>query len=131
MALHIVHYPVPPIGPAPVAQPVADFPAPLVTSHDPIPGKAPAVVSKLIRLAEARNWKVELTYSEGYEPHATYGTPSAKPKAKWALRMARGERRAVAVRTDSAWTSLWTWSPDQFFQPAQGLHEFERAISRD
>lgn len=117
------------IEPAPEPARAEPFPAPEVTSIDPIPEKVPAVVSALIRLAEQRGWSVQLTYSRGYEPHALYGTPSAKVKTKWALRMVRGEQRAVAVRTDSAWTSLWTWSSEHFFRESTGLREFERELS--
>jgi hypothetical protein len=104
------------------------FPIPTVTSDDPVPEVMPGPVAGLLRLAESKGWTVLVTYSKGHEPHATYGTPSAKPKAKWALRMINGDRRAVAVRTDDAWSSFWDWAPDQFFQRAPSLAAFERVL---
>lgn len=104
------------------------FPAPSVTSADPVPDQMPGPVSALVRLAEAKGWKVLVTYSVGHEPHASHGTPSAKPKVKWALRMAIGQRRAVAVRTDDAWTSLWDWSPEQNMQRSPTLAAFQRVL---
>ena len=104
------------------------FPAPTVTSHEPVPDRMPGPVAALVRLAESRGWTVLVTYSLGYEPHARLGTPSAKPKAKWALRMSSGTRRAIAVRTDDAWSSFWDWSPEQFMQRSATLAAFERML---
>jgi hypothetical protein len=104
------------------------FPIPAVTSDDPVPDVIPGPVSRLVVLAESKGWTVLVTYSKGHEPHAKLGTPSAKPKVKWALRMVKGARRAVAVRTDDAWSSFWDWAPDQFFQRAPSLAAFERAL---
>lgn len=104
------------------------FPKPSVTSNDPVPERMPGPVGALVRLAELKGWKVAVTYSMGHEPHARLGTPSAKPKAKWALRMVAGTRRAVAVRTDDEWTSFWDWSPEQLMQRSGTLAAFERML---
>jgi hypothetical protein len=126
-------HPFPPrrIEPAMSAPVEAPFPRPRVASTDPIPSYAvqPGPVTQLKALAEGKGWLVSVTYSEGYEPHATTGRPSAKVKTKWALRMRRGQERAVAVRTDNAWTSFWHWSP-LTTRPvgSGGLGEFEKVL---
>jgi hypothetical protein len=104
------------------------FPEPSVTSNDPVPDRMPGPVSRLVRLAELKGWTVAVTYSKGHEPHATHGTPSAKPKEKWAIRMVKSRRSARAVRTDETWTSLWDWSPEQFMQRSPSLTAFERVL---
>lgn len=116
--------------PAYTAPVEAPFPRPRVTSRDGIPEYAakPGPVADLETYAQEHGWTVSLTYSEGYEPHATTGRPSAKIKTKWAVRMVRGQERAVAVRTDAAWSSLWFWSPTQFFKESGGLTEFKRVL---
>jgi hypothetical protein len=108
---------------------IKTFPEPTVTSNDPvIPDTMPGPVSALVRLAESKGWTVAVTYSKGHEPHATHGTPSAKPKAKWAVRMIRGRCSARAVRTGDAWSSFWDWSPEQFMQRSPTLAAFERVL---
>lgn len=100
-----------------MTQPPADhenFPAPLVTSED---GQAdviihPSVVDGLASYAQSLGWATQITYSEGWVPHAITGKPLG-PKVLWAVRMRRGSIGAVAVRTSDQWTSLWimgnTW----------------------
>lgn len=98
----------PPVG-------AQEFPAPLVTSrdgqHDAIPHPDP--VDDLASFARGHKWATQIAYSEGWVPHATTGKPLG-PKVMWSVRMVRsGGLRAVAVRTDDKWTSLWitgeTW----------------------
>lgn len=107
------------------------YPPPLVTSDDPLRCVAPGPVAELGKLAGLMLWNVQITYSEGHLPHARLGTPSEKAKKIWALRMARGAQRAVAVRTDGSWTSLWTWSPQRMAARSRTLADFENQLGRD
>jgi hypothetical protein len=102
------------------------FPEPLRASDspDPLP-EVPGPVLKLQRLAEGAGWATLATYAVGHHPHATHGRPSATAKPSWALRMRRGDQRAVAVRVGSAWASFWYWTPEVFFMRAGTLAEFE------
>src|SRR5690242_5567385 len=80
------------------------FPEPLRRSTDTggTPG-VPEPVLKLQALAERAGWRSRVTYAVGYMPHATHGRPGVSPKASWALRMARGPFRAVAVQVEGSW----------------------------
>lgn len=109
--------------------PPEEFPVPLVTSDDPLPASVlmPGPVADLARDMERAGWRAQITYAHGYVPHATHGRPSAKPKQSWAVRAVRGAQRAVAVREDDAWQSLWDWSAEHFFRRSPGLEVFVRA----
>jgi len=94
-----------------MAQPPADlesFPVPLVTSKDGQENaiQHPGPVDDLAAYGVNAGWTCDITYSEGWVPHATTGKPLG-PKVLWAVRMVRDGVRAVAVRTGDQWTSLW------------------------
>lgn len=113
-------------GYTPEAEP---FPAPSVTSADPIPDEAvkPGPVADLEVFAQSVGWATHTAYAYGCMPHATHGTPLA-PRASWSVKMARGTERAVAVRRGDDWDSFWYWSPVVFFTQASGLGTFKEAI---
>lgn len=94
--------------PVPVPEP---FPEPIVRSTDPISVPVPVPVAKTESLAQAAGWETCVTYSRGHQPHATHGRPGPAPVEMWAVRMRKGDLRAVAVRTGPAWDMLYTWSP--------------------
>lgn len=56
------------------------YPEPEHTSRDPWPEgfPVPGPVAKLRKLAESHGWSVRVTYSRGYPPHKSHGTPGAK-----------------------------------------------------
>lgn len=107
----------------------APYPEPLVTSEDgQEPAKRPGPVTDLAALAESLGWDVRrITYAEGWVPHATHGTPGKAPKQSWAIRMARGEHRAVAVRMGDAWDSFYVLGPDRMDRYTR-LGDFQAAI---
>jgi hypothetical protein len=99
-------------------EPVTEYPAPEVTSRDgaPVPVKEPVV--SLFAYAEQHGWTcTPPTYAKGHQPHASYGTPSAKAKGSIALRMARGNERAYAVYVEG---STWAWGSLALKRP--GFH---------
>lgn len=94
-----------------MTQPPADlekFPAPLVTSRDGQEDahQKPGPVTDLAAYALAQGWNVEITYAEGWVPHATTGKPLG-PKVSWALRLYRNGVAAVAVRRGDGWDTMW------------------------
>jgi hypothetical protein len=127
--MQITHFPFPPRGEMPAAQ-AMPYPASLLTSDDPYDGPTSRPAADLLKLALAHGWTGRITYAKGYLPHAAYGTPSKVAKFSEALRLARGDRRAVAVRMDSSWESLWTWSATQFFIRYKLLDEFRAALAQ-
>lgn len=121
-----------PLNPAHHERPALEergpFPAPALTSTDPLPEITPGPVLGLVMTAEGFGWECVTTAAVGHVPHATRGTPSAQPKSSWAARMQRGEQRAVAVRMDGNWTSLWTWSSTTAFKRHATLEAFKGAL---
>ncbi len=104
------------------------YPAPLLTSEQPCDREPDKPMRDLRTLAESFGWTVCLKFAEGYYPHATRGTPGSRPKASQALRMVRGEERAVAVRVEGSWASFWTWSRTRFFTRHLLLEEFKGVL---
>jgi hypothetical protein len=104
MMLEIKHYPFPPPGDAPAVE-REPYPAPLLTSRDPVPPGTVAqpVVLELARLFDVHGWQHMITFAEGYVPHAAYGTPSKLPKKSQALRLQRGRQQAIAMRLGASW----------------------------
>lgn len=121
--------PLPPVPygrtPPPAPEP---FPLPEHTSNQPHPQAIPQPVVSLNLLALMAGWGVLLTHSRGHVPHATTGRPLRGAKELWALRMSRGDQRAVAVRQGDKWASLWTWSSTTFFQRYGTLEAFQGAL---
>lgn len=105
------------------------FPKPLVGATVKGPEDWPDPVADLAALARRSAWLYQVTYAKGWTPHASYGTPSAKPKESWALRMRRGQERAVAVRMDGSWSSFWYWSPDTLMSRSKLLEDFRQVLS--
>ena len=100
------------------------FPAPLRTSREPLGSPVPGPVGKIASAAMSAGWDVLVTQAEGYWPHATTGRPGVRPKVSWAVRLRRDDQRAVAVRVESSWMSLWYWTQVSPFQRAKTLAEF-------
>jgi hypothetical protein len=127
--MEIKHYPFPPPGDAPAVE-REPYPAPLLTSEMPAPGIEASGPARILAAVAARHgWTSHITFANGYLPHAAYGTPSAKPKKSEAVRLSRGAQRAVAVRMDGSWVSLWTWGRDTFFTRSDGLEAFTTIIT--
>ena len=82
----------------------------------------------VLRLAHSHGWTGAITQARGHVPHATHGTPGKVAKVSDALRLTRGQQRAVAVRMGDKWESLWTWSPEQFFTRHASLEAFKEAL---
>lgn len=123
-----------PVGPIDFSRPAQQeeqpYPVPSLTSDMQVPITASQPASGLQALARANGWDAVITFARGYLPHATHGRPSAAEKVSEAVRMARGSRRAVAVRMDGSWTSLWTWSDTEFFTRHATLEAFKRVIAQ-
>lgn len=75
-------------------------------------GKAP--VADLVDRVRARGWTVLVTEARGCLP--SVGQRPSRQRTSYAVRMAQGTRRAVAVYTEPsgesgtwAWDSLWWW----------------------
>lgn len=130
--LDIRHYPVPPYPRGDVAvleRPV--YPVPRHVSTDPLPATLPKPVTDLLAYAVRHGWVGVITHAEGNLPHATTGRPSAAVKVSDAVRLARGKRRAVAVRMDGKWESLFTFSNTEFFTRHRLLDDFRAALQLD
>lgn len=83
-----------------LAEPVtALVPPPEVTSRDRVEGPVPKAAQALARLAVAHGWAVRVTYARGPRVHSTHGTVT-RIADSIAVRMRRGEQRAVAFWTD-------------------------------
>lgn len=108
-------------------EPAKPYPAPIVTSNDPIPDGVtkPRPVADLEALARRAGWNINTTYAEGWVPHASHGTPGAEPKQSWAVRLERHGSRAVAVRMADTWTSFWVWSRNRGRHRILGLDNFK------
>jgi len=107
----------------------ADYPAPSLTSDQPYDQPSSGPAAGLLKHAMTLGWDGVITYARGHVPHATHGTPGKDAKFSEALRLQRGDQRAVAVRMDGSWTSLWTWSPSQFFTRHKTLEAFQGALT--
>lgn len=102
------------LGPAPsLAEPADPYPTPLVSSRDSQDGPVKRAVADMVKLAQACRWTVSTTYARGWVPHAKLGTPSTEPRDSVAVRMFRGDQRAVAVYVDHGsswgWDTLYRW----------------------
>lgn len=121
-----------PVGPVdfsrPQPEPVKAFPAPVLTSTDEPARSFSGPASLLLAEAAGQGWEGLITQAEGHVPHATHGRPGVAAKFSEAVRLTRGAQRAVAVRMGGSWSSLWTWSPDQFFTRHSTLDAFKAAL---
>jgi hypothetical protein len=88
------------------------FPAPVKLSTECTVRPLPAPVKAVADKASTIGWMTRIQDSTGYMPHATHGRPGDKPVDVWAVRMRKGDRSAVAVRTGTSWDMLYTWSSD-------------------
>lgn len=122
-----------PVGPVDFSRPEPEeakpFPAPSLTSTDDPVRSFSGPSSQLLAEAIRLGWQGTITQAEGHVPHATHGRPGATAKFSEAVRLTRGSQRAVAVRMGGSWTSLWTWSPDQFFTRHKTLAAFQEALT--
>jgi hypothetical protein len=112
-------------------EPARAVPPPLQAAIEVPESSWPDPVRTLAARAVLSEWIYRVTYAKGYVPHGTTGRPSAKPKQTWAVRMMRDDCRAVAVRTDAAWTSFWTWSPRRMMERSLTLAGFMDRIGKD
>jgi hypothetical protein len=124
-----------PAGPVPYNRPAAPekepFPVPLHTSDMSHTLRWPQPVTDIVHAAHVHGWENRITYAQGWVPHATHGTPSARPKQLWAVRLRRGDQRAVAVRADDSWKSFWTWSPRRMMVRTSLLADFKALLGED
>lgn len=127
--MKIIHYPFPPPGEAPPEEARAPYPAPSLTSVMPYAQPASKPAAALLLLAGAHGWQGVITFARGRMPHSIHGTPGAAEKFSEALRLSRGDRRAVAVRMGGSWSSLWTWSGSEFFTRHATLEAFKGALT--
>lgn len=93
------------LGPRPEMAPAEVYPAPEVTSRDMVAGPVKSAVEDLADQAGTFGWSVDVTYARGCFPHATTGRPGPV-RDSLAVRMARGNARAVAVHKGGA---SWSW----------------------
>lgn len=110
------------------AETAPQYPAPLHTSNDSLPDIAPRPIADLAMYAAGLDWEYMITYAHGWVPHARLGTPGKAPKTSWAVRLRRGPFRAVAVRMDDSWASMWTWSDTDRFVHHRLLDAFKEAL---
>lgn len=103
------------------------YPAPSLTSAMLYDKPAAGPAAALLELAEGLDWTGEITSARGCPPHATHGRPTAERFSE-AVRLARGDARAVAVRMGGSWSSLWTWSVTEFFTRHATLEAFKIAL---
>jgi hypothetical protein len=101
------------------------WPSPVHTSLMPAPQDVPDPVSDLAVWARTFGWKTLVTYSEGWVP----GQRSEKAKKIWAVRCSRGTRRAVAVREDGSWHSLWSFGQGLAFTKTVLLDQFKQDLA--
>lgn len=120
------------VGPVDFSRPAAAlaeaYPAPTLRSDTPVVITPSAPACGLLTHAQGFGWDGVITHARGHVPHATHGRPGTE-KASEAVRLQRGDQRAVAVRMGGSWTSLWTWSTTQFFTRHKLLDEFKAALS--
>lgn len=127
--MQIVHYPFPPAHQDVIAPGEREaYPAPKLRSDTPVVITPSAPAASLLSLAGDNGWDGVITHAEGNLPHASYGTPGAVKKSE-AVRLARGDQRAVAVRMGGEWKSMWTWSSTQFFRRSSTLAQFKAALT--
>lgn len=116
----------------PELEPVAvEFPAPVVgaTSDPEVIVRAPNPVTELEAYAASLGWDTMITYAKGWVPHASWGTPNkGGARESWGVRLRRGPFRAVAVRMNGSWASMWTWSDKDRFTHHKTLGAFQEAI---
>jgi len=106
------------------------FPEPIITSRDSVDIPTPSPVLTLLAFAERLSWESRLTYAKGWMPHATTGWPLG-PYETWALRLRRGDCRAVAIRKGDDWKAFWTWSPRRLMTRAGGFEPFKGELGAD
>lgn len=106
------------------------FPEPAATSRNSVHIPTPAPVLTLLAYAERLSWESRLTYANGWMPHATTGKPLG-PYETWALRLKRGDCRAVAIRKGDAWNAFWTWSPRRLVARTGGFEAFKGELGAD
>lgn len=106
------------------------FPAPILTSDTDSVITPSQPAGALLALASGSGWAGVITHAHGHMPHATHGRPSAAAKKSEAVRLVRGNQRAVAVRMGGSWSSLWTWSSTQFFTRHATLEAFKNALAQ-
>jgi hypothetical protein len=119
------------LGPAVVPAGLDPYPAPLVTSEDGAPGPVKTAVTSLVREVTAVGWTAVVTYAKGWMPHATHGRPGAQPVESLAVRMHRGDRRAVAIYVSGSswsWDSLWVWALGEFPDKPGTISAFRDAV---
>jgi hypothetical protein len=106
------------------------FPAPIVRSSEleRMPDRLPAPILAMAKRAQQAGWYTHVQYSYGHQPHATHGRPGVQPVEIWAVRMRKGDRGAVAVKTGPTWDMLYTWSPTQPWTKYPNLEPFHAAI---
>lgn len=92
----------------------APYPAPERSSRDRMPEGGvtyPPAFLTLVRDAEAWGWACLLQAARGWKQHSTRGVP-LKVVDSYAVRMHRGQYRAVAVHEGGAWSTVWIWGTD-------------------
>jgi hypothetical protein len=110
------------------------WPEPEVINHEVTKDylKKSAVVS-MVKLAESLGWVVVVTHARGCLP-SVGGKPS-RQRDSLALRMSRGQERAVAVYTDAptegatwSWDSMYRWINHSPLQRYASVTAFKKAL---
>ncbi len=87
----------PELPPEPVKPPAPEW---TTRSIGPIP-PPPSTVTKLLEYGRSQGWQGEITYARGQAPK------DRSVKDNFAVRLVKGEMRAVAVYSGSGWQSYW------------------------
>ena len=85
-------------------------PLPEVSRRPALPAEVPPAAARLAEAAEAGAWIVELSYARGAQLDR-YGRPG-KVADSLAVRLSRGDDRAVATFLDGSFKTGWAWATE-------------------
>lgn len=119
------------LAPQPQPAPSPPFPRPEVPSTAvPVDAVAKKAAKDLALYAIGKGWTVLVTRARGCFPHGSTGRPGP-PRDSLAVRMARGDDRAVAVYVQgSAWTwdTLYRWQVGHWHRKLKTITELRETL---